>query len=57
MKTESHRIKEANDLATLDITTLFVKLLEHEQELTNLKKHEKKKDRKNKKIQKGSLSH
>ncbi|XP_050889217.1 pre-mRNA-splicing factor CWC15-like [Lathyrus oleraceus] len=34
-------IKEANDLKALDITTLFGKLEEHEQELTFLEKHEK----------------
>ena len=35
-------IKEANDLTTLDVTTLFGKLQEHEQELINLNKHKKK---------------
>ena len=35
-------IKEANNLATLDITTLFGKLQEHAQELINLNIHEKK---------------
>ena len=34
-------IKEANDLKTLDIITLFGKLEKHEQELTCLEKHEK----------------
>jgi hypothetical protein len=43
-------IKEANDLRTLDMTTLFGKLQEHEQELMNLEKHEKsqKKEKKEK---------
>ena len=31
--------KEANNLATLDLTTLFGKLEEHEKELTCLDKH------------------
>lgn len=35
-------IEEANDLLTLDITTLFGKLEEHEQELICLEKYEKK---------------
>lgn len=35
-------IKEANNLLALDITTLFGKLEEHEQELICLEKHEKK---------------
>lgn len=35
-------IKEANDLTTLDITTLFGKLEEHQQELASLEKYEKK---------------
>src|SRR3954467_8304350 len=35
-------IKEANDLSTLDLTALFRKLEEHEQDLMNLNKHEKK---------------
>src|SRR4051812_16385450 len=35
-------IKEANDLSTLDLKTLFGKLEEHEQDLMNLNKHEKK---------------
>ncbi|XP_050908751.1 uncharacterized protein LOC127122457 [Lathyrus oleraceus] len=35
-------IKEANDLTTLDITTLFGKLEEHQQELARLEKYEKK---------------
>ncbi|XP_050906526.1 uncharacterized protein LOC127120164 [Lathyrus oleraceus] len=43
-------IKEANDLRTLDMATLFCKLQEHEQELMNLEKHEKsqKKEKKEK---------
>ena len=35
-------INEVNNLATLNITILFRKLQEHEQELINLNKHEKK---------------
>ncbi|MCI10570.1 hypothetical protein A2U01_0031663 [Trifolium medium] len=35
-------IKEANDLTTLNITPLFGKLEEHQQELLALEKHEKK---------------
>ena len=42
-------IKEANNLTTLDLTTLFGKLEEHEQELTCLEKHEKKHEKKLKK--------
>ncbi|XP_050889936.1 uncharacterized protein LOC127095266 [Lathyrus oleraceus] len=34
-------IKEANDLTTLDITTLFGKLEEHQEELASLEKYEK----------------
>jgi hypothetical protein len=34
-------IKEANDLTTLSLTTLFGKLTEHEQVLSLLEKHEK----------------
>ncbi|XP_050896206.1 uncharacterized protein LOC127102934 [Lathyrus oleraceus] len=39
-------IKEANNLRTLDLTTLFGKLEEHDQELTFLEKHEKKHEKK-----------
>lgn len=39
-------IKEDNDLTTLDLTTLFGKLQEHEQELMNLNKFEKKEKKK-----------
>ena len=35
-------IKEANDLTTLTITTLFGKLEEHQQELQSLEKYENK---------------
>ena len=35
-------IKEANDLTTLELITLFGKLQEHERGLTNLNKHENK---------------
>jgi hypothetical protein len=41
-------IKEANDLRTLDMTKLFGKLQEHEQELMNLEKHEKSQNKENK---------
>ena len=41
-------IKEANNLATLDLIALFGKLEEHEQELNCLDKHEKKLDKKKK---------
>ena len=39
-------IKEENDLKVLDLTTLFGKLEEHEQELTCLEKHEKEYEKK-----------
>ena len=42
-------IKEANNLATLDLTNLFGKLEEHEQELTFLEKREKKHEKNMKK--------
>ena len=48
--------KEANDLTTLNVTTLFSKLQEHEQELTNLNKHEKKGNKENQGTWKRSLS-
>lgn len=35
-------IKEANNITTLDITTLFGKLEEHQQELISLEKYENK---------------
>ena len=41
-------IKEANNLATLDLTALFRKQKEHEQELNCLDKHEKKLEKKKK---------
>lgn len=43
-------IKEANNLLTLDITTLFDKIEEHEQELIYLEKHEKKIKKNNNKV-------
>lgn len=42
-------IKEANDLKKLDLTNLFGKLEEHEQEHTYLEKHEKEHEKKTKK--------
>ncbi|XP_050890376.1 uncharacterized protein LOC127095777 [Lathyrus oleraceus] len=47
-------IKEANNLLKLDITTLFGKLEEHEQELICLDKHEKK-IKKDKEVEKKSI--
>jgi hypothetical protein len=35
-------IKETNNLTTLNLTTLFEKLEEHQEELMSLEKHEKK---------------
>ena len=50
-------IKEANNLTTLDVTTLFGKLQEHEQELINLNKHEKKeKKEKSRDMEKKSIA-
>ena len=48
-KSKVTAIKEANNLATLILTTLFGKLEEHEQEFTCLDKHEKKLEKKKKK--------
>src|SRR4051812_21232477 len=49
--------KEANDLSTLDLTALFGKLEEHEQDLMNLNKHEKKeKKEKSKDTEKKSIA-
>lgn len=42
-------IKQANDLKTLNVTTLFGKLEEHEQELTCMEKHEKEHEKEMKK--------
>ena len=47
-KSKVTAIKEANDLKVLDLTTLFGKLEEHEQELSCLEKHEKRKNEKGK---------
>lgn len=58
-KSKVTAIKETNDLSTLNITTLFGKLEEHEQELISLEKHEKKlkKDKnKEKEVDKKSIS-
>ncbi|XP_050915082.1 uncharacterized protein LOC127130047 [Lathyrus oleraceus] len=50
-------IKEANDLRTLDMMTLFGKLQEHEQELMNIEKHEKnQKKEKDKNIKRKSIA-
>src|SRR3954468_24580978 len=50
-------IKEANNLSTLDLTTLFGKLEEHEQDLMNPNKHEKhEKKEKSKDTEKKSIA-
>lgn len=52
-------IKDANNLLTLDITTLFGKLEEHEKKLICLEKHEKnikKENNKDMEVKKKSIS-